>query len=284
MCVAADFATDRSAPERLRTIYQAFGVTFAIDLFDRSLLERTEALLPSAATSVERIEAPVPPTSSRHESSAEDEELAVYSLLAPRQGTFRVDQGDKEALTCSDLELALWTLGGLAREYVAFHAATGIFVRGASVVHEKRAIVVIGPPLSGRTTLVAELTRAGAWPWSDEYAVFDEDGRVGRFGVRSQSHGLHDNAGYAPLGMVVITSFRPGVDWSPSRLSDGDSLLAMLAQAIPARGRSALTMSVLRKAVTGTVTVRGDRGEARDAAEAILASASNAFASGPLFG
>jgi hypothetical protein len=282
--VAVDFAADRSVPGPVRTIYQAFGVTFAVDLFDRNLVERIEALLPSAATAVERIVAPGPPTSTGAESSAEDEELAVYTLLAPRSGTFRVDQGDKEALTCSDLELALWTLGGLAREYVAFHATTGIFVRGASIVHENRAIVVIGPPLSGRTTLVAELIRAGASAWSDEYAVFDEDGHVGRFGVGSHSNGSPDQAGAAPLGMLVITSFRPGVEWSPSRLSDGESLLAMLAQAIPARERSALTMSVLRKAVTGTETLRGDRGEAQPAAEAILASASNAFASRPLFG
>jgi hypothetical protein len=276
--VAVDFTAGRTIPERVRTIYQAFGVAFAVDLFDRSLVGRVEALLPSAATAVARIEAPAPPTSTGATSSAE-EELAVYTLLAPRNGTFRVDQGDKEALTCSDLELAIWTLGGLAREYVAFHAATGIFVRGASVMCGKRAIVVIGPPLSGRTTLVAELIRAGASPWSDEYAVFAQDGRVGRFGVRSQSNGSRDQAGYAPLGMVLITAFRPGVEWSPSRLSDGESLLAMLAHAIPARGRSALTMSVLRKAVTGTVTIRGDRGEAQPAAEAILASARNAFAS-----
>jgi hypothetical protein len=256
----------------VRLAYEAFGVTFAIDLFDRRLVEQAEALLPSAATIVE----PVP----------SGEELAVYTLRAEGDGAFRVDQGDKEALTCRDLELALWTLGGLAREYVAFHAATGIFVRGAAVLYQDRGIVLTGPPLSGRTTLAAELVQAGASPWSDEYVVFDEDGRVGGFGLPSpgSTGGPGERSDFAAMGMVVITSFRPGASWTPARLSDGESVLAMVAQAIPARDRSAQTLSVLRKAVTGTVTLRGDRGEAPSTAAAILASAANAFASRPLSG
>lgn len=270
--MAVDFAADRGSSDPVRLTYEAYGVTFAIDLFDRSLVERVEALLPSAATIVE----PEP---------AEDE-LAVYTLRVEGDEAFRVDQGDKEALTCRDLELALWTLGGLAREYVAFHADTGIFVRGAAVLYRERAIVLTGPPLSGRTTLAAELTRAGGSPWSDEYVVFDEQGRVGQFGLPSQipTWGSPERSGFAPLGMVVITSFRPGAGWGPAELSDGESLLAMLAQAIPARDRSAQTMSVLRKAVTGAVTLRGDRGEAPTAAEAILAKAAEVFASRPLSG
>lgn len=273
--MAIHFAADSNAWDRVRLTYEAYGVIFAIDLFDQSLIDRAESLLPSASRVVER-----QPSAAL----AEDDEIAVYTLKAERDGGFRLDQGTMEALNCRDLELALWTLGGLAREYVAFHSSTGIFVRGAAVLHEGRIIVVIGPPLSGRTTLLAELVKAGASPWSDEYVVFNEDGQVGQFGVPSQSAATGRGSDFAPLGMVIITSFRPGVDWNPTTVSHGDSLLAMLAQAIPARERSAQTMSVLRKAVEGAVTLGGDRGDAASAAEAILAAAKNMFASGPLSG
>jgi len=49
------------------------------------------------------------------------------------------------------------------------------------VAWEGKGIVIPGRSFSGKSTLVAELLRAGATYYSDEYAVFDKHGRVHPF-------------------------------------------------------------------------------------------------------
>src|SRR5438105_13158500 len=61
---------------------------------------------------------------------------------------------------------------------VAEYAPRRIFVHAGVVEWKGRAIVIPGVSFSGKSTLVAELLRAGASYYSDEYAVIDERGRV----------------------------------------------------------------------------------------------------------
>ena len=62
--------------------------------------------------------------------------------------------------------------------YVAEEARRGVFVHAGVVGWKGRALVLPGKSGAGKTTLVAELIRAGATYYSDEYAVLDERGRV----------------------------------------------------------------------------------------------------------
>ena len=67
------------------------------------------------------------------------------------------------------------------RLFVAELARHRVFVHAGAVGWKGSAIVVPGRSFSGKSTLIAELVRAGATYYSDEYAVFDARGRVHPF-------------------------------------------------------------------------------------------------------
>ena len=60
---------------------------------------------------------------------------------------------------------------------VALAAPRRIFVHAGVVAWKGRALLLPGSSGSGKSSLVAELVRAGATYYSDEYAVLDERGR-----------------------------------------------------------------------------------------------------------
>src|ERR1051326_6942658 len=62
--------------------------------------------------------------------------------------------------------------------HVAEMARRCLFVHAGVVGWGGRALVIPGRSFSGKSTLVAALVRAGATYYSDEYAVFDAQGRV----------------------------------------------------------------------------------------------------------
>src|SRR5262249_48159665 len=77
-----------------------------------------------------------------------------------------------------DLEDALAVLEHDIQLYLAESARGRLFVHAGVVGWRDRAIVLPGHSFSGKTTLVATLVRAGATYYSDEYAVFDRQGKV----------------------------------------------------------------------------------------------------------
>ena len=92
---------------------------------------------------------------------------------------FHVLYGDTVRLARSmDLEEVFDRLEEDVQLYVARSARRRIFVHAGVVGWRGRAIVIPGRTFTGKSTLVAALVRAGAAYYSDEYAVFDQQGRV----------------------------------------------------------------------------------------------------------
>ncbi|HEX7174441.1 MAG TPA: hypothetical protein VF240_04055 [Pyrinomonadaceae bacterium] len=177
--------------------------------------------------------------------------------------------------------------------YVAEAARRRVFVHAGVVGWRGRAIVLPGNSLSGKSTLVAELVRAGATYYSDEYAVLDRRGRVHPFarplGIRDTQSGrqrrvtvesLDGTSGSRPLpvGLVVVSKYRPGSRWRPRRLSSGQGLLTLLSNTISVRRRPEAALDALQQVTAGAPVIKSTRGEARAAAEAIL----EAVESGPV--
>jgi hypothetical protein len=151
-----------------------------------------------------------------------------------------------------------------------------------------RAIVIPGRSFSGKTTIVAELLRAGAAYYSDEYAVLDRDGSVHPFvKLLSLRDGSARGADVAPavfgarigrapirMGAIVVTTYAAGAaePYRPYRRSGGLGALALLDNAVAARSRPGDVLHTLAEASRGALVLEGPRGEARAAAEAILAA------------
>lgn len=181
-----------------------------------------------------------------------------------------------------------WVLEAFQRSLkacLAEMAPRHTFVHAGAVGWYGKAIVIPGPSLSGKSSLVAALVRAGATYYSDEYAVLDERGWVHPYAAplalrqagsylqsRCRVEELGGRAGTKPLpvGLAVVTRYRRDAHWRPRRLSPGRATLELLANTVSARHKPGTVIATLERVVAGTVTLKGARGEAEETATSIL--------------
>ncbi len=184
-----------------------------------------------------------------------------------------------EAAACAVESWVQLTVATLAKELVFVHAGV--------VGWKDRAVVVPGRSLSGKSTLVLSLVNRGAQYYSDEYAVFDSEGRVHpywrlpKLRVASDQKVATSLLGGTlsgappepiPLGWVLISRYEADSPWHPRRLSYGGTLLGLLDNTVPLRCRPEQSVQVLARAVKNAQGFEGMRGEAADFAEQVLAS------------
>lgn len=189
------------------------------------------------------------------------------------------------ATESTSLDEILETFEARVKMYVAERAPRRVFVHAAAVGWHGKAIIVPGQTMSGKTSLAAELVRAGATYYSDEYAVLDMFGRVHpyprplairREGLFKQEACSAEEIGGVtgttslPVGLVIVTRFKPGVSWRPARLSPGPAALELLANAISARRKPGVVLPTLKKVVSKATCLKGLRGEAEETARLIL--------------
>lgn len=169
--------------------------------------------------------------------------------------------------------------------HVAEAARRRVFVHAGVVGWRGQAILIPGRTFSGKTSLVAELVRAGASYYSDEYAVLDAQGRVHPYprplAIREGSdsrqkrcsvESLGGCAGVKPLpvGLVVLSQYRPGAKWRPRQLSVGQGILELLDNTVPARRRPADVLGALGPVAADAQIIKGVRGEASDVVRSVL--------------
>lgn len=176
-------------------------------------------------------------------------------------------------------------LEGEVQLHVAYHAEERVFVHAGVVGWRGKAVVIPGLSRSGKSTLVAELVRAGATYFSDEYAVLDEWGYVhpyprrlslrqaeGQPARRCRAEDLGGGTGKAPLpvGVVAVTQYRPGARWTPRPLSAGKATLELMFHAVPASRKPEAVLRTLEALTPRARNLAGSRGEAPEMAAALL--------------
>ncbi|HKR01453.1 MAG TPA: hypothetical protein VJT09_12320 [Pyrinomonadaceae bacterium] len=184
-----------------------------------------------------------------------------------------------------DVEEALEMFETDLQLHVATEARRRVFVHAGVVGWKGRAIIIPGRSYTGKTTMVAELVKAGATYYSDEYAVLDERGRVHPFarplqireaGTRRQQRfpvkTLGGKAGVKPLpvGLVVATRYKSGARWRPQQLSAGRGVLELLSQTVSARNQPGKAFAALQRVATRALVLKGTRGEAEGLASTLL--------------
>ena len=187
----------------------------------------------------------------------------------------------------TSLEAATYAVESWAQLTVATLAKELVFVHAGVVAWKDRAVVVPGRSLSGKSTLVLSFVEHGARYYSDEYAVFDSEGRIHpywrlpKLRVTSDQKLATSLLGGAlsgappkpiPLGWVLISRYEADSPWHPRRLSYGSTLLGLLDNTVPLRCRPEQSVKVLARAVKNAQGFEGLRGEAGAFAEQVLAS------------
>ena len=216
----------------------------------------------------------------------------LYSLLLGGPGS-RPGMRRSHRLYCGDLPVAysldrqavLDSLESHSRLVAAAHSRRGVFLHAGAVAWHGRALVLPGASRSGKTTLVAELVKAGAAYLSDEFAVIRGDrvvpypkplsvrdpnlaDRQAPVGVVSL--GGSQQSRPVPVGLVVLTRFEEDAGGRARRLPPGRALLSLLSHAPAARIAPKSVLSALEGLVRAAPVVRVKRGDARAAARRIL--------------
>jgi hypothetical protein len=216
----------------------------------------------------------------------------LYSLLVnkgePRTGLrhFHLLYADSQVIgRATSLDSIFETFESNLQLHVAENARRRTFLHAGVVGWRGRAVVIPGRSFTGKTTLVQELVRAGATYYSDEYAVLDARGLVHPYpkplGIRSEgsttqtkqwADSLGGRTGVKPLpvGLILLSRYKPGATWQPRRLSAGEGALALFANAVPARRQPGRTLAALRPLVLRAQMLKGQRGEAAEIVQTVL--------------
>jgi hypothetical protein len=257
--------------------FASHGVRLGVRVSDRALMPMLEERLPQGAKScaarvVDRYFSVI--LGGRKEGTRIRNYNLLYVDHALFARSFRLDE-------------ALAGFESAVRLSVAELARGRIFVHAGVVGWKSRAILVPGKTFTGKTSLVAELVRAGATYYSDEFAVLDAQGRVYPFpkplSIRANGSGaqrdlapedIGGRVGIKPLpvGLVVLSEYKAGARWRPRALSPGLGALALLSHTVPARRAPERALATLERVVAQARVLKGRRGEAAATAPLVLAA------------
>lgn len=193
--------------------------------------------------------------------------------------------GSHRLVRALDPQKALNALEAHLRLLVAEMAHNRIFLHAGVVGWKGRAVLLPGRTFTGKSTLVAELVKAGATYYSDEFAVLDESGRVHPFhkplSIRNAEDGrgekvsvesIGGRTGSRPLQVaeVFITRFQDGSRFQPRRITSARAVLDLLSVTAMVRRRPQRALDTLTRLTAEARVWKGRRGEAKAAAHSIL--------------
>lgn len=179
----------------------------------------------------------------------------------------------------------LFVLSGTIRHHLAEHAPGYVFIHAGVVAAGEAGIVIPGRSMTGKSTLVHALVRAGATYLSDEYAVVDPDGMIHPYpkpiSLRldpltwrfpPDASVPSEQIGTAPVRarLIVATKFERDATWRPDILTAGEAALALIDNTVVARTRPSDSIAAATRLSGQALSLRGPRGDAAVTAAAIL--------------
>lgn len=250
--------------------FASHGVTIALTSDSVATLDAAAAFLPPLRTPVSA--GPVQRVFHLSGEAQPDGKI-VFSLRC----------SGRDLCSSANLRQVLKALEWQVSLFVAQRAQDRIFVHAGVVEWKGKALLVPGRSFSGKSTLVAELVRAGCAYLSDEYAILDSKGTCHahprRLALRvagiiekrsAEELGGRTRCEPLPVGCVVVTHYRDGASWEPARLSHGEAVLALLENTVVARTRTRETLSVLQASTASAEALGGVRGDAADLVKMLL--------------
>lgn len=183
-------------------------------------------------------------------------------------------------------ENSLAPFGSKLRITVAEFAVEKVFIHSGAVCWKNKAIIFPAQTFSGKTALTAALVKRGAIYYSDEYAVLDRDGFLHPFpktlSIRGEiddkiqveytveSLGGKSGTKKIPVGMILITEYKPNAVWKPEILTPANGIMEIIKNTLPIRNDPNFVLNVLNRTVDRAAVVKSRRGDVEKCADSIL--------------
>jgi hypothetical protein len=97
-----------------------------------------------------------------------------------------------------------------------------------------------------------------------------EEGQVKQTRISVEEIGGRAGNRPLPVGLVLVSQYKKGIRWRPRKLTQGEGVLALLANTVSARRSPGKALGALQQVVSTAQILRGSRGEARELSDAIL--------------
>ena len=173
---------------------------------------------------------------------------------------------------------------------VAQRASRMLFVHAGVIGWRGYAIVIPGRSRTGKSTLVAALVRRGAVYYSDEYAVFDDQGRVHPYsrvpvfrddGTAADLRLVREDEPLRPLplALTVAGDYRPGVAWRPTVVLGARAVLPLIDGTVLAREASTAMLQMAARIGPDAIALMGPRPDAAEVAPQLLELVDDAIVS-----
>ena len=211
----------------------------------------------------------------------------VFDLIrSPGGGSFRIFQNGTPLASGRSRKKFFSFFDSVLRAGVGEFNVDRVFIHAGVVGWKGKAILMPADSFQGKSTLVAELVRQGASYYSDDFAIFDEDGLVHPFprplSLRSQDGNFRTyeltpedlGGGYGnqalPVGLVLFTGYSASARWSPKIISPGAGVLELMKYALPLRRNPDFSLKVLNKIASRAIIASGRRGTAEKFSTTLL--------------
>lgn len=256
--------------------FEVFGVKIGVRSNDESIIKKIKEGLPYLL-----------PIDIKHISFDEIEHcFSVYLNKRSNPKKIWVNKDEEEIIDYLYLKDKLDFLDSKIRLTVAEFAENFVFLHAGVVGYKGKAIIIPAKSFSGKTTLVAELSKRGLDYYSDEYAVLDENGLVHPFTKKLSIRGIIDdyqqvdidveelggNKGVEPLkvGLILVSKFIKKGKFNPKIVSSGEGIIESISNSVSIRQNPKFVLQVLSIITNEAKIVKTSRGEASSFADKFL--------------
>lgn len=211
--------------------------------------------------------------------------FSVY-LAKSKQRSSCIYKNDELTGTYLTKDFKFDALESQLRLTVAEFAENFVFLHAGAVAYRKKAIIIPGVSFSGKTTLVAELSKRGLEYYSDEYAVIDKKGLLHPFAKKLSVRGIIDDytqvdipveelggkkgGAPIPIGMILVTKYKKNAKFKPAQLSTGKGIIESIANSVSVRQNPELVLRTLSIVTSGATVIKTNRREVSEFADKFL--------------
>ena len=203
-----------------------------------------------------------------------------FELIHTDGGTYKLIQNGERLSYGRSRRKFFKYFDSIIRVAVGEYAVERVFLHAGVVAWRGRAILIPADSYKGKSTLVTELVRRGAEYYSDEFAILDADGLVspfarpiamrttdGRFTpyeIELDSLGATTGIKPIPVGVILLTGYKPGARWRPEILTPGLGIIDLMPYTLSIRHAPEFSLSVLNKIARHAIIIRSLRGSAKN--------------------